>query len=44
MQSKSSHKQLNNSIVVYYFGKALSAPFEVKATDDELKTYGIKSP
>jgi hypothetical protein len=33
-----------SEIIVYYFGKALASPFEIKANDDELRIEGIRSP
>jgi hypothetical protein len=35
---------VQSQIVVYYFGRALSSPFEVKVTDEDIKSEGFKLP
>jgi hypothetical protein len=44
LNSRSSCLDAESEIVVYYFGRALASPFEIKVTDEELRAEGIRSP
>jgi hypothetical protein len=41
---KAAENMRESEIMAFYFGKALASPFEVKATDEQIKEEGFRTP
>lgn len=44
MLLKANSSEQESGIVVFYFGKAIASPFEIKTNDDETREQGIRLP